>query len=207
VVIGLFGSNIYYCRYFLHNVELFGPLMTAFQIATLAGMILVGPLLKRFGKRNAALCGAVIVVVGQVLMYTAPNSLMIVLIGTILKGFGFAPVFGTLFAMVADSIEYGEWKSGVRNEGLTYGVMALATRISVGLGNSMVGFILGANGYQAGADTQPESALFAMKAMFLHIPLGLALIIGFILFIYQLDKQYPSIIADLKARRSNLQGT
>jgi Na+/melibiose symporter-like transporter len=45
-----------------------------------------------------------------------------------------------------------------------------------------------------------------MKAMFLHIPLGFTLIIGFILFIYQLDKQYPSIVSELKARRSNLQG-
>jgi glycoside/pentoside/hexuronide:cation symporter, GPH family len=206
MVIGLFGSNIYYCRYFLHNVDLFGPLMTAFQISTLVGMILVGPLLKRVGKRNAAVCGAGIVVIGQVMMYAAPHNFSVVLIGTILKGFGFAPVFGTLFAMVADSIEYGEWKCGVRNEGLTYGVMALVTRISVGLGNAMVGFILGASGYQAGADVQPASALVAMKAMFLHIPLGLALIIGLILWMYQLDKHYPSIVAELKARRSNLQG-
>jgi glycoside/pentoside/hexuronide:cation symporter, GPH family len=94
------------------------------------GMILVWPILKRMGKRDAALCGTGVVVIGQAIMHVAPRSFTVILIGTILKGFGFAPLRGTLFAMAADKIEYGEWKSGVRNEGLTCGVLALVTKIT-----------------------------------------------------------------------------
>jgi len=43
--------------------------------------------------------------------------------------------------------------------------------------------------------------MLAIKAMFLHLPLVLLLIIGLILRAYKLDKEYPSIVADLKARR------
>ncbi len=204
--IGFFGANLYYCRYILGNVELFGPMMTAFQVGVLVGMVSVGPLLKRLGKRNAALWGTVVLIVGQAMMFAAPQNFRWVMAGTILKAFGCAPLFGTLYAMVADTIEYGEWKHGVRNEGLTFGVMALVTRVSVGLGNAAVGFILGLSGYQAGAASQPSSALFAIKAMFLHLPLLFVVIIGIILWTYKLDKQYPLIVEELRARRPNLQG-
>jgi GPH family glycoside/pentoside/hexuronide:cation symporter len=203
MTIGLFGSNIYYCRYILHNVDLFGPLMTAYQVSTLVGMILAGSLMSRLGKRNAALWGTGVVIIGQAMMFVAPHSFAVVLAGTILKGLGSAPLFGTLFAMVADTIEYGEWKYRVRTEGLTFGVMALISKISVGLGNALVGFILGRSGYQAGAVSQAASAVFAIKAMFLHLPLMLTVIIGLILWVYGLDKQYPSIVAELRARRSS----
>ena len=79
--------------------------------------------------------------------------------------------------------------------------MALACKISVGLGIVLVGWILGMGGYVAGAAVQPEAAMLAIKAMFLHLPLVLLLIIGLILRAYKLDKEYPSIVADLKARR------
>jgi glycoside/pentoside/hexuronide:cation symporter, GPH family len=39
-----------------------------------------------------------------------------------------------MFAMVADTVEYGEWKAGMRTEGLAYGTVALAAKVSVGLG-------------------------------------------------------------------------
>lgn len=202
LMIGLYGDNIYYCRYLLHNVELFGPLMTIAQIALIVGMIGVGPMLKRLGKRKAALLGTGVSIIGQCIIFLGPGNFTIVVVGTVIKNLGAAPLVGTMFAMVADTIEYGEWKSGVRTEGLTYGAMALACKISVGLGNVLVGWILGLGGYVAGAATQSPSALLAIKVMFLHFPLLLLFVSGIILWIYKLDKEYPSIASELTARRS-----
>ncbi|HTR25547.1 MAG TPA: MFS transporter [Terriglobales bacterium] len=201
-MIGLYGDNIYYCRYFLHDVGRLGPLMTIGQIALIAGMVGVAPVLKRFGKRNSALLGTGIAIIGQILLFLAPENFTVVVIGTVVRNLGSAPLVGTMFAMVADTIEYGEWKSGVRTEGLTYGAIALACKISVGLGSVLVGWILGVGGYVAGANTQPASALLAIKVMFLHLPLALLIVSGVILWVYKLDREYPSIIADLTARRS-----
>ena len=201
VMIGFFGGNLYYCRYFLHDVNKFGPLMTVYQIVLVCSMIFLGPPLKKFGKRKTALLGTVVAVSGQALMFLAPSSYAIVLAGTVIKAIGSAPLVGTLFAMVADTIEYGEWKFGVRAEGLAFGTIALAAKIFVGLGNVMVGWLLGITGYVNGAETQSASVLFAVKAMFLHIPLAILIFSGFLLWIYKLDDQYPSIVADLKLRR------
>jgi glycoside/pentoside/hexuronide:cation symporter, GPH family len=202
MMLGLIGSNLYYCRYILHNVDLFGPLMTMFQIAVIAGMVSVGPVVKRLGKRQTALLGTGLAIVGQGLMFLAPANFTIVAIGTVIKGLGFSPLAGTMFAMVADTIEYGEWKHGVRTEGLTFGAVALATKISVGLGGAAVGWILSLGGYVAGAAEQSASTLFAIKTMFLHLPFLMFVIMGLILWIYNLDKKYPMIVAELASRRA-----
>jgi GPH family glycoside/pentoside/hexuronide:cation symporter len=201
LMMGLYGDNIYFCRYFLHNVDLFGPLMTMAQIALIVGMIAVGPLLKHMGKRNTALLGTGVAVIGQAIIFMAQGSFTTVVVGTVIKNLGASPLVGTMFAMVADTIEYGEWKFGVRTEGLTFGAMALACKISVGLGNVLVGWMLGLGGYVSGAAVQPASAMLAIKVMFLHLPMVLLLIVGLILWVYKLDKEYPSIVADLKLRR------
>jgi len=196
------GANIYYCRYVLGRVGLFGPLMTVYQFSIIVGMLMVGPMLKRFGKRNSALCGMGISAAGLGLIYLAPYNFTIVLTGTIIRGIGSAPLVGTLFAMVADTIEYGEWKFGLRTEGLAYGAIALATKVSIGIGNAFVGFLLGRSGYVAGNPIQSASALLAIKSMFLHIPLLLTITMGLILWFYGLEKQYPIILADLERRRA-----
>ncbi len=201
VMLGFLGSDIYYCRYVLGNVELFGPLMTVFQLSILVGMLMIGPILKRFGKRRSALGGLAIAVLGLSLIFVSPGSYTVVLIGSVIRGLGYAPLVGTMFAMVADTIEYGEWKFGIRTEGLTFGGIALATK-AIGLGNAAIGFILGRTGYVAGAVTQSASALRAIKLMFLQIPLVLTLIIALIIWLNGLDKQYPTIRAELDRRRA-----
>ena len=201
IMLGLLGANIYYCRYILGNIKLFGPLMTVFQLSIVVGMLMVGPMLKRLGKRRSALWGLAISSLGLSIIFLGPANYTIVLVGYIIRGLGCAPLMGTMFAMVADTIEYGEWKFGIRTEGLTYGGIALATK-AIGLGNAAVGFILARAGYVAGAATQSASALQAIEAMFLQIPLILTLMMGLIIWLNGIEKQYPTIQAELERRRS-----
>lgn len=204
LIIGLYGANLYYCRYVLQNVHLFGPLMTAMVLAQVVGMLLVAPLVKRWGKRNTALVGTVVVIAGQILMCFSPANFSMVLSGSIIKGLGASPLVGTMLAMVADVVDYGEWKSGVRTEGLVYGALALATRMTGGLGGVVVGWVLAWGGYTAGAAAQPESALAAIKALFLYMPLGLYITSFFVLWVYKLEGQYSALMAQLHQRRSGL---
>lgn len=205
VTLGLYGANVYFCRYFLHDAERLGPLMAIMIGAQIAGMALVGPIIKRFGKRNCAFAGIGITIVGQMAMYIAPSSYLIVAVGTVIKGLGASPLVGTLFAMVSDTIDYGEWRSGFRVDGLTFGSMALAMKSMAGLGGAITGWVLGWGGYVAGAETQQPSAMFAIKALFLHIPLALYFVAGLITWLYTLDKHYGSINEELKLRRAEAQ--
>ncbi|MGA3011324.1 MAG: MFS transporter [Terracidiphilus sp.] len=203
--LGLYQANVFFCRYFLHNAELVGTLMTMHIAAQVAGMMAVGPIIKRFGKRNSALVGIGIAIVGQLIMYIAPTSYLFVAIGIIVKGLGVAPLFGTFFAMVADVIEYEEWRSGFRLDGLTFGTMAFAMKSCAGLGGAITGWVLGWGGYRAGASIQSPAAMAAIKTLFLHIPLALLVVMAILLWIYSLDKEYKSINADLVLRRAGAQ--
>jgi len=201
VMLGFFGANPYYCRYFLHDVKRFGPLMSSGQVGLVVGMLLVGPVIKKLGKRNTALIGIGVSVLGQLLMFLSPTSYAVVLTGTVIKALGLSPIAGALFAMVADAIEYGDWKFGVRTEGLAFGAITLAAKVAIGLGNVLVGWILGVAGYVNGAASQSVAVLFAVKTMFLYIPLALFIVSGILLWFYKLDQQYPSLAAELKLRR------
>jgi len=76
--LGFTEANLFYCRYFLHDVNRFGPLMTVFQIALVVGMTVCGPLIKRLGKRNAALLGIVDPIFKQALIILSPSNYAVV---------------------------------------------------------------------------------------------------------------------------------
>lgn len=77
----------------------------------------------------------------------------------------------------------------------------LGYKVAVGLSNLVMGALLKAGGYIAGA-VQSASALTAINAGFIYIPAVLAVVWLVIICFYDLDKQYPTIIRELEARRT-----
>ncbi len=199
---GLLGATIYYAQVSLGNAGLIGLLMGALMAPTLIGMFALPPLIKRFGKRNTAIIGTVVTIVGQLLMLVLPQNLGIVVASLVLKGLGGATLMGTFYAMVTDTIEYGEWKSGVRTEGLVYGAANFGTKLGTGLGAAIVGWVLGLGGYVGGAATQSPSAQYAIRSLFLYIPIGLLVLQLILLWAYKLDQEYPAIMAELQKRKA-----
>ena len=205
LMLGLLVANLYYCRYFLRKAELFGPLMTMMVFAQIVGMFFTPAIVKKLGKRNTALLGMVVTIAGQLVLYINPLTYTLLVAGTIIKGLGAAPLVGTMFAMVADTIDYGEWLTGFRTDGLVFGSMALMMKMAIGFGNVLVGWILAWGGYAAASDVQSAKALESIRILFLHLPLLFYVIALAILLVYSLDKHYPEVAAGLKKRRAQAQ--
>ncbi len=199
---GLFGSFIYYAQYILGNDSHVSLMMMAMTIPMILGMIGMTPFIKKFGKRNVGLVGSAIAVIGQIVMISSPMNFTVILVGMAIKGIALAPLAGTVFAMVADTIEYGEWKSGVRTEGLVYSAASFGTKVGSGLGVALIGWTLAAGGYVGGAEVQAPEALNAIKILFLYVPIGLAIAQFVLLMMYKLDKQYPQIVEELHHRNN-----
>lgn len=200
---GLFGSFIYYAQYILGDDNHVSLMMISMVVPMIIGMMLMTPFIKKFGKRNVAISGTIVAVIGQIVMITSPEALKTILVGMAIKGIAFGPLAGTIFAMVADTIEYGEWKSGIRTEGLVYSAASFGTKVGAGLGVAIIGWSLSAGGYIGGNEIQTESALNAIRILFLYVPIILAIIQFFLLSIYKLDKQYPQIVEELHHRNNN----
>ena len=139
---------------------------------------------------------------GFLLTLVDPTNLNIVIAGSVLRGIGLTPVQGLGFAMLADTVEYGEWKAGVRTEGLIYSAQSFGGKAGAGFGSGIIGWVLGAGGYVGGAAVQSASAIVSIKALFIFIPL-VCIVAMFAVFIpYKLDKEYPQILEDLKREKA-----
>ena len=77
------------------------------------------------------------------------------------------------------------------------------SKISGGIGGSLIGWLLGAAGYNAMLEVQPKAVDTAIFAFSIYIPLALFIGLIILLKMYDLEKKYPEIMADLQARRAN----
>ena len=204
---GLGGMTAFFCREILGDFGLVGTITIVGVLPMLAGTFVLAPIVKKFGKRNAALFGIICGIIGSLIVYLAGTNLTIIFVAVIFKAFGSSFIIGTLFAIVADTIEYGEWKSGVRTEGLVYSASSFGGKLGNGLGAAIVSIALSIGGYVArsvdgfGPTGQTESTINAINFVYIWVPVVLLIGMGIILLFFKLDKEYPAILAELKARR------
>ena len=107
--------------------------------------------------------------------------------------------FGQITAMVVD---YGEWKSGVRADGVTSSVVNIGLKIGVAVGTGALGALMAAGGFIEGGGAQTAETVAVIENSFLVIPAVLMIICAVLFFItFRLPKQMPQIQADLAKRR------
>ena len=106
-----------------------------------------------------------------------------------------------LYGMIGDTVEYGQWKTGVRADGLCSSGTSFMLKLGGAIAPTMLLAMLAANGYAEGAATQTAGALSTMNIVMNLVPAILAAI-SFLLFVfYKLDaKLHAQIIQDLKDR-------
>ena len=210
---GIGGMTAYFCREILGDFALVGMITIVGVLPMLAGTFVLAPIVKKLGKRNAALIGIICGIIGNLILAVAGTGLTIVFVSVVIKAFGSACIIGTLFAMIADTIEYGEWKSGVRTEGLVYSASSFGGKLGNGIGAAIVSISLSIGGYVArsveglGSTGQTESTLNAIRFVYIWVPIVLLLGMGIIMLFFKLDKEYPSILAELKARKDDEEGS
>jgi len=109
-----------------------------------------------------------------------------------------------MWAMEADTVEYGEWKTGVRTEGITYALFSFTRKMGQALGGSAAAFTIGLGGYIAGKGVvQPESAKTAVKVAAGLLPAGFILLALAIMLVYPLtERVFRDVVAEVAARRA-----
>ncbi|MBQ8295103.1 MAG: MFS transporter [Clostridia bacterium] len=174
-------------------------------------MPFINKIVDKFGKKEASTIGALVSLIGGALMFIFPiignTTLSMVMYIVALSIFGIGMGFYTCvsWAMMADAIEYNEWKMHSRDEGTVYSLHSFFRKLAQGLGPSIVLLIMSALGYDSDLGTVGQSAQTAMNMCWLVA--GLYLFSGIVMFvaiafIYNLDKKKVAQITDeLNARR------
>jgi len=113
------------------------------------------------------------------------------------------PTMPLLWAMLADTADYSEWKNGRRATGLVYSAATMAQKTGVAIGAALMLGIIGQFGYIANV-AQTEASLNAIKLTMTIVPAFIALAGLVLLFFYNLNEvKLSQIEKDLKSRRKH----
>lgn len=202
---GFFIQSSALIYYFSYNV---GSKTLATTVATMMSMIpilanfLVPALAKRLGKRNLYVASAAVQFIGLAIILFADVNINLIIVGAVVSAFGYGIKESIYFSMQADPVDYGIWKTGVNATGTLNSINGFLGKCAQAISGGLGGALLAWGGYVAQADVQSASALVAIKAMYIYIPMALLICSMITMKFYDLDKQYPKIKADLNARNN-----
>ena len=190
------------------------------QISGLVGMIsmfgvfifipFATTITKKIGKKEGCTIGAVVACLAYVLMFALPitpdgKGLALYVLCQVIAMIGNGYSSCVTWALIADAIDYEEWKLGTRNEGTTYALYSFFRKVAQGLGPSLGLVAATAVGYNAalGADQPAQIATnlrYLVPGMYL-----VGTVLGLIAYglIYNVDrKTLDQMNADLEARHA-----
>jgi sugar (glycoside-pentoside-hexuronide) transporter len=197
------SAVIYYFQYNLGRADLFPIYMLAILLGQLAGIVVTPWLANRWGKKNTYVIGALLGIVTAIALYFTPyDALGAIFVISGVGSFFFAAPTVLGWAMLPDTVEYAEWKQGVRAEGAIYATSSFFQKLAMAVGGALAAAVLSATGYVAG-EVQSKEALDGILMMVTLGPVVVMIIGIAAISFYPLDeKMHESIRADLEARRA-----
>ena len=208
-LVGMFSLQTvqaYYARDVLGDANMFIVL----TVVSTGAMFVVAPFIPRlvraFGKKRSYIVASLVAIVGAIGVAVSPPSvpaLAVVSFG--LYGIGLAAVNTLMWALEADTVEYGEWRCGVRTEGTTYAVFSFVRKLGQAIGGAAAAYALGWIGYVADAEVQTQGTQDGIRLVAGFVPAAFIGIGVLIMLAYPLtEKVFGQMVAEVKARREAL---
>jgi glycoside/pentoside/hexuronide:cation symporter, GPH family len=159
---------------------------------------------KHWNKRLAYIIGVAFwAVVMMVLILVTPETpFWVIIFLCIMAGIGVSAAQVLPWSIIPDAIEWDEWKTFERHEGMFYSLITLLGKVANSIAVPLSLMVLELTGYQSGGGVQPDSALLGIRLVI--GPLPALLLIGGIVFalFYPLSReQHHKIVEELRLRR------
>lgn len=198
---------VYYAKYNLGNEQL-ASVFNGLQVIGIIGSIAVPFIVKISHKTGTMMIGLAIGAVGQALMGLFGGNFAFAVIAWAIGVIGAAIAMAMPFAMLADTVDFGEWKTGIRAAGFLTAVgSALCIQLGSGLGSFIPSKIMDAGGFVPNAASQTSRALSSISFSFIWLPIIIYAIVAGIMFFYiRYEKKEPRIKQDLADRRAAGEG-
>lgn len=160
---------------------------------------------RKWDKRKAYAGGIAFWAVVQIVLITLnPSTALPLILGLcLLAGVGVSAAHVLPWSILPDAIEWDEWHTGERHEGMFYSLVTLAQKVASSVAIPFILLILHFTGYVPTSNVQPPGALLGIRLAIGPIPaLLLGCGIAFAIF-YPLDREsHRRIVRELETRRS-----
>ncbi len=185
---------IYYMKYLFGDEGMYVVLMAVVGVAQLGTLLIYPAVARRMDRRRMYTMATALVVLGYGVFFFAEASLVCIALAAVLVFVGQAFIQTLMLMFLADTVEYGHWKLGKRNEAVTFSVQPLINKIGGALATGIVSLTLILSGIKVDGGTAdaigPEGKLLMKLAMFV-IPLGMILA-GYLVYLrkYRISEEY-----------------
>lgn len=201
---GRFGVLAYYVMYDLKRFDLLAWFMTLPSVGTVLGILLTKNYVTKVGRKKMTAIGYIgsgscllaMFLIGQLSGY---QNVMVLLVLNCLFGF-FNFALPIPMAMIADAINYGEDKFGVRADGTSYSTFSISTKLGSAFGASLGLMYMGLTGYVANQQ-QTVSAMTGINVATNLMTAVLWLLSLIPLFIYPLTEKVNDEINERLAKK------
>lgn len=199
VLIGIFpllmnantvGAQIFYCNIVLENPGFMATMMFVSQFPGIIIMFLMPYVANKYSKQAFLLLGSILLIVDFAITGFAGTNTTILIIGTVIRALGAGPVIGGVFALIPDVVSYGEWKFGSRSEGLISSAQSIGSKVGIGLGSALTGWILAAVHYNP-AEAPTQAVINAVKFDFTWLGVIISVAILIIVLFMNVEKYAP----------------
>ena len=200
----MFNKNlIYFVKYGLELHQYQGLILGVSSGASFLSLPFWAYLALKIGKRETWLISMTIAFIGLLLFFYYPiaslNELLILLA---LIGVGNGAGGVLFWSMLPDTVEYGEWKSGIRTESSLYGFMTFAQKSSIAVAALILGFLLSGIGFEPN-QIQSEETISGMKFMMSWIPICGIIISLVLMYFYPIStKFHGELLQRIKERNA-----
>ena len=200
IVNNMQSATTYYFKYVYGDVGMQGTVATT-TLVVVPALIVFPALSKKFGTTKILQVCSMIGILGLGIRSLGGTNLATLIIGGVLFGIGTMPIALMINTYLIDCMDYGEWKTGVRVEGLVASIANFASKVGAGIASGLTGLIMGLAGYDGLAEVQTESAASAIVFLYNYMPLILFGIMFILSLMYKVDSIRPQMNAELAARR------
>lgn len=208
VIVGYSSSGaslVYFARYSLGDAKQFFVVIGLTGLfTTIISLPIVPMLVGRIGKKGTFLAGLGIAVLGYgALFYSLEYGKAWIFVSFGVASFGVRVSMAIMWALEADTVEYGEWRTGMRIEGLTYSFFSLTRKCGRSVGGSIPAFLLAMSGYTPNAAIQNDAARQGILQAVALVP-SIAFAAAFaVMLLYPLtDARFSEMVNEIKKRAS-----
>jgi len=197
--------GLYFFKYAYGDEGMFSIFSAVLGVSQLSALATFQFFSKKFDRKTLYTGAIISMTIGYLLFFAAPVSTMLFIgIAGVLIFFGQSFIQLLMVMFLADSVDYGHWKLGKRNDSITFSIQPLINKLGGAVGSGIVSVVIIISGIKdanSAADVTP-SGLLMMKVAMLIFPL-FCFLGSYLIYRmkYKIDsKFYGQILYDLQAR-------
>lgn len=189
------GMLLFYFSDVVGEQLLFGVWQGFGGLTQMAALAFLPFIAKRLSRPLVYGLASLLPIIGLTLLWSTSfidgNAAPVVAAGSIVFNLGVGFFLGLSVVMLADVVDYGEFKFGSRNESIVFSVQPMLVKLAAALAGGFVGFGLAAVGYDADLAVQSDATKTGMTVLTIGLPIAAA-IVGFVIYkmYYKLNGEF-----------------